>query len=117
MAACEAAVTVAGSHGHSDTTGASGTAVSGRLVAARVAALEGAHQAEVADLRRALDDALALGREHEQLHRKYRTSAREAEQLADEGESRLASLREGIRRMREDLERFGSELEGQERRA
>jgi len=96
---------------------------SGRLVAARVTALEGAHQAEVADLRRSLDDAISLGREREHLERRQRASANElarqvgeVEHTMDETTLAERRVREAVRCLREDLARLAAETDRQESR-
>jgi len=106
LAACEAAAAVCE------------PAASGRLMAARVAALEGTHQAEIADLRRSLDSALQLGREQEQqLQKRQRASARELQQQVEEAERRALGLREAARVAVERLDKIDGALGGQEQRA
>lgn len=92
---------------------------SGSLVASRVAALEKAHQAEVTDLRRALDDALA-GRKSRDSPRPSLSRAdplKDAERQVEEIERRAANVRERLSPLCQDLDRLSNMLEGQERRA
>jgi len=90
-----------------------GGPAAGRLVAARVAALEGAHQAEVAELRRSLDSASALGLEHEQLRRRQLAMAQEAEQRLKVLEQQMVSLQEALQLLGRDIEGQGSVLQAQ----
>eukprot|EP00928_Gymnodinium_smaydae_P016363 TRINITY_DN16121_c0_g3_i1.p1 TRINITY_DN16121_c0_g3~~TRINITY_DN16121_c0_g3_i1.p1 ORF type:complete len:934 (-),score=151.47 TRINITY_DN16121_c0_g3_i1:27-2828(-) len=116
LASCEASLQTG--HGAGDVSpSAVGSEPARRLVAARVAALEGAHQAEVADLRRALDDAMALSRQHEQHQRKQHAAAKDAEQAALAGEKRVLALRELARTVEMDLSALTEKLEAHERRA
>eukprot|EP00931_Biecheleriopsis_adriatica_P033132 TRINITY_DN19249_c0_g1_i1.p1 TRINITY_DN19249_c0_g1~~TRINITY_DN19249_c0_g1_i1.p1 ORF type:complete len:791 (+),score=144.85 TRINITY_DN19249_c0_g1_i1:92-2464(+) len=110
VAACEAAMTVAEAH-------AGVARPAGRLVAARVAALEGAHQAEVAELRRALTEAVATGREHEQLHRRHKTSGRGLEQQFEDLDERCGRLRQTILGLRAELEQLAGAVSDKEQRA
>ncbi|CAE8588538.1 unnamed protein product, partial [Polarella glacialis] len=89
----------------------------GRLVAARVAVLEGAHQAEIAQLRRSLDEAVSLGREQDQIHRKHRSSTRELDGHFEEVDRRCANLREFTRGLQEELGRLSTAMSSQEQRA
>ncbi|CAE7430635.1 unnamed protein product [Symbiodinium natans] len=107
LVACEAALSVEDARGKP----------AGRLVAARVAALEGAHQAEVNDLRRALNEAVGLSREQDNLHRKHRTAGRELEQLFQGLEQRCQSLQEIARRLETDLSGLTGTMSSHERRA
>lgn len=91
---------------------------SGRLVAARVAALEASHQAEVNELKRALTDAVNINREQENLHRKSRNSARELEQLYQNLQDRCTGLQETARRLEQDVfPALTSSMQSHERRA
>lgn len=91
---------------------------SGRLVAARVAALEASHQAEVNELKRALTDAVNINREQENLHRKSRNSARELEQLYQNLQDRCTGLQETARRLEQDVfPGLASSMQSHERRA
>ena len=94
---------------------------SGRLVAARVAALEAAHQAEVNELKRALTDAVNLQREsqreQEKLERKSRNSSRELEEFLRNLEERCHTLRDTARRLEELLPGLETTMQSHERRA
>jgi len=91
---------------------------SGRLVAARVAALEASHQAEVNELKRALSDAVNISREQENLHRKSRNSARDLEQLYQNLQDRCTGLQETARRLEQDVfPGLANTMQSQERRA
>lgn len=91
---------------------------SGRLVAARVAALEASHQAEVNELKRALSDAVSISREQENLHRKSRNSARDLEQLYQNLQDRCTGLQETARRLEQDVfPGLANTMQSQERRA
>ncbi|CAJ1363911.1 unnamed protein product [Effrenium voratum] len=104
LAACEAAL--GGDNGKS-----------GRLVAARVAALEAAHQAEANELKRALNEAVSVSREQETLHRKHRNTGRDLEQLSTGLEQRFHSLQETARRVEDLLPNLTNAINSQERRA
>lgn len=107
LAACEAALSVEDSRGKP----------AGRLVAARVAALEGAHQAEVNELRRALNEAAGLSREQDNIHRKHRSTGREIEQLFQGLEQRCQNLQDSARRLETELSGLTASMSGHERRA
>jgi len=107
LVACEAALSVEDSRGKP----------AGRLVAARVAALEGAHQAEVNELRRALNEAAGLSREQDNIHRKHRSTGRELEQLFQSLEQRCQSLQDSARRLETELSGLTASMSGHERRA
>lgn len=110
ISTCEAATAISG-------PAAAAGGPGGRLVAARVAALEGAHQAEIADLRRSLDEALVLSREQEQLQRKQRSSTRELDQQVEDAESRTTAIRDTMRSLEQHLERLRHSIDGQSERA
>jgi len=59
------------------------------MLLSRVNAMEGTHQAEVHELRKALDDAIALGREQEQFQRWQQGSLREWDKELAEAERRI----------------------------
>ncbi|CAE7411771.1 Dnajc28 [Symbiodinium pilosum] len=107
LSACEAALSVEDAQ----------SKPASRLVAARVAALEGAHQAEVNELRRALNEAVGLSREQDNLHRKHRTSGREMEQLFQSLEQRCQSLQDTARRLESELSGLTASMSSSERRA
>eukprot|EP00931_Biecheleriopsis_adriatica_P033133 TRINITY_DN19249_c0_g2_i1.p1 TRINITY_DN19249_c0_g2~~TRINITY_DN19249_c0_g2_i1.p1 ORF type:complete len:787 (+),score=151.14 TRINITY_DN19249_c0_g2_i1:38-2398(+) len=110
VAACEAAMTVA-------EPDAGVARPAGRLVAARVAALEGAHQAEVAELRRALTEAVTAGREHEQLHRRHKTSGQGLEQQFEELDERCRGMRQTMLELGAELEQLAGAIRDKEERA
>ncbi|CAE7649001.1 unnamed protein product [Symbiodinium sp. CCMP2592] len=107
LVACEAALSVEDSRGKP----------AGRLVAARVAALEGAHQAEVNELRRALNEVAGLSREQDNVHRKHRSTGRELEQLFQSLEQRCQSLQDSARRLETEISGLTASMSGHERRA
>lgn len=97
-----------------DHLGASrGASSGGRLVASRVAAIEGAYQVDET-LEREFQDA---GFDQEQQWRRRRAAIREGEQRLEEAEQRAAGLQEFLRGIGCAAERVAGILEGQERRA
>jgi len=80
-----------------------------RRLLGQAAMLETAQRAEVAELRRSLDDTMLMGREHEQRLRQQRQSLREAERQVEETERRAAGLQATVATLGQDLDRLVAE--------
>jgi len=79
-------------------------------------AREEVHQAEVLELRSALDGAVALAREHEENLKRHRGNTREVEATIEETERRIQALREVARSLYDDVQRLGVDVDTNERR-
>lgn len=89
----------------------------GRIVAARIAGIESSHQAEVAELRDSLREAVDMCNEHEQLQRQIKMSTRDFNNQSEAVEERCGLLQKTTRELESQLEKLSGMMSSHERRA